>query len=81
MAEIPAPKYVEGTPQMLISSLEYSPYVGRIAVGRVSRGTLTAGMQISLCKKDGTIEKQKIKDLMVFQGLDKKSAEKSRTLR
>ena len=76
VAEIPAPKYVEGTPQMLISSLEYSPYVGRIAVGRVSRGTLTAGMQISLCKKDGTVEKQKIKDLMVFQGLEKKSAEK-----
>ena len=76
VAEIPAPKYVEGTPQMLISSLEYSPYVGRIAVGRVSRGSLTAGMQISLCKKDGTIEKQKIKDLMVFQGLEKKSAEK-----
>ena len=48
VAEIPAPKYVEGTPQMLISSLEYSPYVGRIAVGRVSRGALTAGMQISL---------------------------------
>ena len=61
---------------MLISSLEYSPYVGRIAVGRVSRGALTAGMQISLCKKDGTVERQKIKDLMVFQGLEKKSAEK-----
>lgn len=72
--EIPAPPMVEGTPQLLISSLEYSPYVGRIAIGRVSRGKLSAGMQISLCKKDGTIEKQKIKDLMVFEGLDKKSA-------
>lgn len=73
--EIPAPEYVEGTPQLLISSLEYSPYVGRIAIGRVSRGTLKAGMQVSVCKKDGTVEKQKIKDLMVFQGLEKKSAE------
>ena len=75
VAEIPAPEYVEGTPQMLISSLEYSPYVGRIAIGRVSRGTLKAGMQVSVCKKDGTIEKQKIKDLMVFKGLEKQSAE------
>ena len=74
VSEIPAPEYVEGTPQLLISSLEYSPYVGRIAIGRVSRGTLKAGMQVSVCKKDGTIEKQKIKDLMVFQGLEKKSA-------
>ena len=47
--EIPAPEVVEGTPQMLISSLEYSPYVGRIAVGRVTRGTLRAGMPVSLC--------------------------------
>lgn len=73
MEEIPAPAVVEGTPQLLISSLEYSPYVGRIAIGRVSRGTLKSGEQISLCKKDGTIEKQKIKDLMIFHGLDKKS--------
>ncbi|MBO7284231.1 MAG: translational GTPase TypA [Bacteroidales bacterium] len=73
--EIPAPEYREGTPQMLISSLEYSPYVGRIAIGRVNRGTLKAGMPITLCKKDGTLQKQKIKDLMIFEGLEKRSAE------
>lgn len=72
ISEIPAPEIMDGSPQMLISSLEYSPYVGRIAIGRISRGHLDAGMQISLCKKDGEIEKQKIKDLMVFEGLEKK---------
>lgn len=69
---IPAPAQVEGTSQMLISSLEYSPYVGRIAVGRVTRGTLKAGMNISLCKRYDRIEKQKIKQLLVFEGLGKK---------
>lgn len=69
---IPAPAKVEGTPQMLISSLEYSPYVGRIAVGRVTRGTLKTGMNISLCKRYDRIEKQKIKQLLVFEGLGKK---------
>lgn len=69
--EIPAPQELEGTPQMLISSLEYSPYVGRIAVGRVHRGKMRPGMNISLCKRDGTIEKGRIKDLMVFEGLEK----------
>ncbi|HIT49227.1 MAG TPA: translational GTPase TypA [Candidatus Coprenecus stercoripullorum] len=72
ISEIPAPEIMDGSPQMLVSSLEYSPYVGRIAIGRISRGHLDAGMQISLCKKDGEIEKQKIKDLMVFEGLEKK---------
>ena len=76
LEEIPAPPYKEGTPQMLISSLEYSPYVGRIAVGRVARGEIKTGQQISLCKKDGTIEKQRIKDLLVFEGLEKRSVEK-----
>ena len=69
---IPAPAQVEGTPQMLISSLEYSPYVGRIAVGRVTRGSLRTGMNISLCKRYDRIEKQKIKQLLVFEGLGKK---------
>ncbi len=69
---IPAPAQVEGTPQMLISSLEYSPYVGRIAVGRVTRGSLKTGMNISLCKRYDRIEKQKIKQLLVFEGLGKK---------
>lgn len=69
---IPAPAQVEGTPQMLISSLEYSPYVGRIAVGRVTRGSLKTGMNISLCKRYDRIEKQKIKQLLIFEGLGKK---------
>ena len=72
---IPAPEVREGTPQMLISSLEYSPYVGRIAVGRVTRGTLTSGQQISLCKRYDIIQKQKIKQLMVFDGLGKTNVE------
>lgn len=70
---IPAPKQVEGTPQMLISSLEYSPYVGRIAVGKITRGSLKTGQQVSLCKRYDIIEKQKIKQLMTFDGLGKKN--------
>lgn len=75
LSEIPAPKKVEGTVQMLITSLEYSPYVGRIAVGRISRGSLKAGQNVSLAKRDGTIEKTKIKELMVFEGLEKVKAD------
>ncbi|OFY38818.1 MAG: GTP-binding protein TypA [Bacteroidetes bacterium GWF2_40_14] len=71
LEEIPEPEMLEGTPQMLISSLEYSPYVGRIAVGRMRRGMLKPGMQVSLCKRDGTFEKSKVKDLLVFVGLEK----------
>ena len=71
LEEIPAPAVVEGTPQMLVSSLEYSPYVGRIAVGRITRGTLKTGMPVSLCKRYDIIEKSKIKQLMVFEGLGK----------
>ena len=72
---IPAPAQVEGTPQMLISSLEYSPYVGRIAVGRVTRGKLSTGMNVSLCKRYDRIEKCKIKQLLVFDGLGKKEVQ------
>ena len=72
---IPAPKVVEGTPQMLVSSLEYSPYVGRIAVGKVTRGSLKTGMNVSLCKRYDIIEKQKIKQLMSFDGLGKKNVD------
>ncbi len=68
---IPAPEVAEGTPQMLISSLEYSPYVGRIAVGRITRGSLKTGQQVSLCKRYDVVQKQKIKQLMVFEGLGK----------
>ena len=71
LEEIPAPAVVEGTPQMLVSSLEYSPYVGRIAVGRVTRGSLKTGMPVSLCKRYDIIEKSKIKQVMVFEGLGK----------
>jgi GTP-binding protein len=66
---IPAPKVLEGTPQMQITSLDYSNYVGRIAVGRVHRGELKEGMDIALCKRDGTIAKSRIKELNVFEGL------------
>ncbi len=72
---VPAPEVREGTPQMLISSLEYSPYVGRIAIGRVTRGELKAGMNISLCKRYDIIQKQRIKDLMIFSGLGKTKVE------
>jgi len=75
LEEVPAPAFLEGTPQMLISSLEYSPYVGRIAVGRVLRGALQSGMNASLVKRDGTVEKTKIKELMVFEGLEKTKQE------
>ncbi|MCF0176384.1 MAG: translational GTPase TypA [Bacteroidales bacterium] len=73
--QIPAPKMNEGTPQMLISSLEYSPYVGRIAIGRVTRGELKAGMNISLCKRYDIIQKQHVKELMIFDGLGKTKVE------
>ncbi|MBR5735171.1 MAG: translational GTPase TypA [Bacteroidales bacterium] len=72
LEEIPAPEQVDGTVQLLISSLEYSPYVGRIAIGRITRGVLKSGMNISLCKRYDIVEKQKVKDLMVFEGLEKK---------
>ncbi|MBQ5930833.1 MAG: GTP-binding protein, partial [Tidjanibacter sp.] len=75
--EIPEPEKVEGTPQMLITSLEYSPYLGRIAVGKITRGSLSAGMNVTLAKRDGkTMVKSKIKDLMVFEGLGKAKAER-----
>lgn len=69
---IPAPKQIEGDPQMLITSLDYSSYVGRIAVGRVHRGTLREGMDIALCKKDGSVSKQRIKELHTFEGMGRK---------
>ena len=69
---IPAPKQIEGEPQMLITSLDFSSYVGRIAVGRVHRGTLREGMDIALCKKDGSVKKQRIKELHTFEGMGRK---------
>jgi GTP-binding protein len=66
---IPAPEYLEGSPQMLITSLDYSKYVGRIAVGRVHRGRIKENMDVSLCKRDGSIVKAKIKEINTFEGL------------
>jgi GTP-binding protein len=68
---IPPPKVSEGSLQMMITSLDYSSYTGRIAVGRILRGSLQFGMNVSLVKRDGTIEKTKIKELYVFEGLGK----------
>lgn len=67
----PAPHH-EGTPQMLISSLDYSTFVGRIAIGRLYRGILKENMPVSLVKRDGTISKSRIKELFVFEGLGRK---------
>ena len=66
---IPAPQQLEGTPQMLITSLDYSSYTGRIAVGRVHRGTLHDGQQVTICHRDGSQEKTKIKELHTFDGM------------
>ena len=66
---IPAPKQIEGTPQMLITSLDYSSYTGRIAVGRVHRGTLVDGMNVTIAHRDGTKERTKIKELHTFEGM------------
>ncbi|MBQ9178823.1 MAG: translational GTPase TypA [Prevotella sp.] len=66
---IPAPQKNEGTPQLLITSLDYSSYLGRIAVGRVHRGTLQDGMRIQIAHRDGTFEKTKIKELHTFEGM------------
>ena len=66
---IPAPKHIDGKPQMLITSLDYSNYTGRIAVGRVHRGTLKDGMKVTICHRDGTMEKEQIKELHTFEGI------------
>ena len=71
IANIPASPVVDGTAQMQITSLDYSSFVGRIAIGRVARGVLKEGMQIALCKADGSIKRNKIKELQVFEGLGK----------
>jgi GTP-binding protein len=72
---VPAPKVSEGTPQMLITSLDFSSFTGRIAIGRLQRGTLTEGMNISLVKRDGSISKSKIKELHTFEGLGRKKVQ------
>ena len=72
LEHIPSPKITEGNTQMLITSLEYSSFTGRIAIGRLHRGILKENMQISLLKRDGKIIKSKIKELHTFEGLDQK---------
>ena len=72
---IPAPTVLEGTPQMLITSLDYSNYTGRIAVGRVHRGTLREGMNITVCHRDGSMEKTKIKELHTFTGMGRQKTQ------
>src|SRR5690606_22272711 len=72
---VPAPKVSEGTPQMLITSLDFSSFTGRIAIGRLERGTLTEGQPISLVKRDGKVMKSRIKELHTFEGLGRKKVE------
>ena len=72
LEHIPAPEQLEGTPQMLITSLDYSPYTGRIAIGRVHRGTLTEGSNITLVNRNGDESKMKIKELHTFEGLGRR---------
>ena len=69
---IPAPEYLEGTPQMLITSLDYSSYTGRIAVGRIHRGVLKEGMNVTISHRDGEMEKTKIKEVHTFDGMGHK---------
>lgn len=72
---IPEPEVLEGDAQMLITSLDFSSYVGRIAIGRVHRGELCEGQDIALCKKDGTVVRQRIKELHTFEGMGRKKVQ------
>ena len=72
---IPEPQMLDGTPQMLVTSLDYSKYTGRIAVGRVHRGTLKEGMNITVAHRDGTQEKTKIKELHIFTGMGRQKTD------
>ena len=75
LEHIPSPKIEEGSTQMLITSLDYSSFTGRIAIGRLQRGELKAGMQVSLVKRDGSVVKSRIKELHTFEGLGRKKVE------
>lgn len=75
LEHVPAPKVSEGTPQMLITSLDFSSFTGRIAIGRLQRGVLREGMNVSLVKRDGKVSKSKIKELHTFEGLGRKKVE------
>jgi GTP-binding protein len=76
---VPTPVFEEGTTQMLITSLDFSSFTGRIAIGRVQRGTIVEGQQIALVKRDGTITKSKIKEVFIFEGLGRKRVESVQT--
>ena len=75
LEHVPAPKISKGSTQMLITSLDFSSFTGRIAIGRLQRGSLISNMQVSLCKRDGQIKKSKIKELHVFDGLGRKKVD------
>jgi len=75
LKHVPDPKAEEGTPQMLITSLDFSAYTGRIAIGRLQRGTLTANMVVSLVNREGTVTKARIKELNLFDGLGRKEVQ------
>jgi GTP-binding protein len=78
LSQIPEPPYVEGTAQMQVASLDYSSYVGRIAIGRVFRGDISTGVDYTLCKKDGVVKKVRVKELYVFEGLGRAKTESVR---
>ena len=75
LEHVPSPNISEGSTQMLITSLDFSSFTGRIAIGRLQRGTLSSNMSVSLCKRDGKIEKSKVKELYVFDGLGRKKVD------
>ena len=76
---VPTPVFEEGTTQMLITSLDFSSFTGRIAIGRVQRGNIVEGQQISLVKRDGTITKSRIKEVFIFEGLGRKKVQSVQT--
>jgi len=71
LEHIPPPEVGEGTPQLLVTSLDYSPYIGRIAIGRLQRGKLRNGQQVSLVRKDGSIQKSRIRNLFIYEGFER----------
>jgi GTP-binding protein len=78
LKEIPEPPYVSGTAQMQVASLDFSSYVGRIAIGRVFRGDINTGLDYTLCKRDGKVKKVRVKELYVFEGLGRVKTESVR---
>ena len=75
LEHVPSPKIAEGNTQMLITSLDFSSFTGRIAIGRLQRGQLTAGMRVKLIKRDGAEVPSRVKELNLFDGLGRKKVE------